>query len=100
MDGAGPALTHSKDQQVGVKTAIMAYTEVVPPGGEPSTLNSCGRYGSRIISIVMYTVLDVRDKREESAAHVFDLAGVHIVIVQETKFGEAKNEIYVWRLLI
>ena len=48
----------------------------------------------------MYTVLDVRDKREESAAHVFDLAGVHIAIVQETKFGEAKNEIYLWRLLI
>ena len=58
----------------------------VVEGVGPTTPNPCWRQGSGAISIATYNTLDGRKGGLESAARALDLAGVHIVVVQETKF--------------
>ena len=58
-------------------------------GVEPTTPDSCQRQGSGAISIATYNALDWRNGGLESAERALDLAGVHIAVVQETKFTNA-----------
>jgi hypothetical protein len=65
-------------------------------GVEPTNPDPCRQHGSGAISIATYNALDGRKGGLESAARALDLAGVHIAVVQETKFSKAEFATKQW----